>query len=104
MGRGGPRPRGQRSAFCAGMERLSNRAAKPMLYSPRCGDPGQRRRLMDDLCYLSATEARRMFRARTLSPVELMRAVIAQAGKVEPSINAFAETHYETALKQAHAS
>ena len=47
---------------------------------------------MDDLCYLSATEALRMFRSRQLSPVELMEAVIARAGEVEPSINAFADT------------
>ncbi len=59
---------------------------------------------MDDLCYLSATEARRLFRSRKLSPVELMQALIAQAGKVEPNINAFAETHFDTALDEARAS
>ena len=32
-----------------------------------------------DLCYVPATEALRMFRARDLSPVELMEAVIARA-------------------------
>ena len=46
---------------------------------------------MDELCYLSATEARRLFKSKKLSPVELLQAVIDQAGKVEPSINAFAE-------------
>ena len=59
---------------------------------------------MEDLCYLSATEARRQFKARKLSPVELMKAVIDQAQRVEPSINAFAETHYEAALDQARAA
>jgi aspartyl-tRNA(Asn)/glutamyl-tRNA(Gln) amidotransferase subunit A len=56
---------------------------------------------MNDLHYVSATEARRMFRAHELSPVELLQSLIDQAGKVEPSINAFAETHYDTALAEA---
>ena len=56
---------------------------------------------MSDLHYLSATQALRMFRARTLSPVELVQAVIDRAAKVEPAINAFAETLYEQALAQA---
>jgi aspartyl-tRNA(Asn)/glutamyl-tRNA(Gln) amidotransferase subunit A len=59
---------------------------------------------MDDLHYVSATEARRMFRAHQLSPVELLQALIDQASKVEPSINAFAETHYDSALEGARAA
>jgi hypothetical protein len=31
-----------------------------------------------ELCYLSATEAISAFRAKTLSPVELMKAVVAR--------------------------
>jgi Asp-tRNA(Asn)/Glu-tRNA(Gln) amidotransferase A subunit family amidase len=54
-----------------------------------------------DLCYLSAADALRLFRARELSPVELMQAVIDRAEAVEPTINAFAETHYEVALTRA---
>lgn len=57
--------------------------------------------MMSELHYLSATEARRLFRARELSPVELVQAVIDRAEKVEPTINAFAETRYEQALAQA---
>jgi aspartyl-tRNA(Asn)/glutamyl-tRNA(Gln) amidotransferase subunit A len=57
-----------------------------------------------DLCYLSATDALRMFRARELSPVELAAAVIARAEAVEPAVNAFAETFYEQALDQARAA
>ena len=34
---------------------------------------------MDDLHYLSATDALRLFRTKELSPVELMEAVIARA-------------------------
>jgi Asp-tRNA(Asn)/Glu-tRNA(Gln) amidotransferase A subunit family amidase len=55
----------------------------------------------DDLCYLPATDALRLFRARELSPVELTRAVIERAETVEPVVNAFAATRYEQALAQA---
>ena len=41
----------------------------------------------NELCYLSAVEALARFKARKLSPVELMRAVIARAEAVEPTIN-----------------
>src|SRR5262249_25467606 len=58
---------------------------------------------MDDLHYLSALDALRMFRSRELSPVELMQAVLDRADKVEPTINAFAETFPEQALEQARA-
>lgn len=54
-----------------------------------------------DLCYMSATEALRRFRERTLSPVELMNAVIARAEATQPSINAFTYTHYDEALSLA---
>jgi len=54
-----------------------------------------------DLPYLSATDARRLFETRELSPVELMRAVIEQAEKTEPAINAFTERIFEEALEQA---
>jgi len=57
-----------------------------------------------ELCYLSASEALGRFKARQLSPVELMRAVIARAEKVEPKINAFPIKHYERALDQAKAA
>lgn len=54
-----------------------------------------------DLCYLSATEALARFRDRSLSPVELMSALIARAEAVEPQIHAFAHTHYARALDAA---
>lgn len=54
-----------------------------------------------DLPYLSATEARKLFEARELSPAELMRAVIEQAEKTEPVVNAFTERIFEEALQQA---
>src|SRR5215471_15302582 len=45
-----------------------------------------------------------MFRAKELSPVELVSAVIARAEAVEPTINAFAQTFYEEALQAAKAA
>jgi Asp-tRNA(Asn)/Glu-tRNA(Gln) amidotransferase A subunit family amidase len=59
---------------------------------------------MTDLHYLSATEALQAFRTRELSPVELVTAVIDRAEAVEPVINAFAETFFDQALKQARAA
>ena len=58
----------------------------------------------DDLCYLSATEAIERFRAKTLSPVELMSAVIARSEAVNPKVNAYTYTFYERALEQARAA
>jgi aspartyl-tRNA(Asn)/glutamyl-tRNA(Gln) amidotransferase subunit A len=57
-----------------------------------------------DLPYLTATEALARFRARELSPVELMTAVIERAEAVEPFINAFAATRYDEALEAARAA
>ncbi len=58
----------------------------------------------DALHYMSATAALARFKARTLSPVELMHAVIARAEKVEPKINAFPMKFYDRALDQAKAA
>ena len=54
-----------------------------------------------DLCYLSAGEALARFRAKTLSSVELMQAVVARAEAVNPKLNAFTYTFFERALEQA---
>lgn len=51
---------------------------------------------MDDLCYLSATGALRLFREKRLSPVELMEAVIDRAEVVEPVVNALTGCGRET--------
>jgi aspartyl-tRNA(Asn)/glutamyl-tRNA(Gln) amidotransferase subunit A len=55
----------------------------------------------EDLVHLGATEALRLFARRELSPVELMRAVVERAEKVEPGINAFTERLFDEALEQA---
>ena len=57
--------------------------------------------MSEDLCYLSACEAIEQFRARALSPVELLRALIERAEKVDPLINAFTYDRFEVALQQA---
>ncbi|MFI8419242.1 amidase [Streptomyces sp. NPDC085479] len=68
-------------------------------YEP-CADPADPADPAD-LAYLSATEARRLFEARELSPVELMRAVIDRAERTEPVVNAFTERLFDEALAQA---
>jgi len=57
-----------------------------------------------DLAYLPATEALRRFRERSLSPVELMEAVIARAEAVEPTVNALCATFFERATAEARAA
>jgi aspartyl-tRNA(Asn)/glutamyl-tRNA(Gln) amidotransferase subunit A len=56
---------------------------------------------MNDLVYLSATKALRLFRARELSPVELMSAVIEHSVEVEPKINAFSAQFFDEALEKS---
>ncbi|HWT93875.1 MAG TPA: amidase [Solirubrobacteraceae bacterium] len=59
---------------------------------------------MTDLHFLSATEALARFRARELSPVELLDAVIARAEEVEPVVNALCHTRFEEARAEARES
>lgn len=54
-----------------------------------------------DIAFLTAHEAFERFHARTVSPVELMQAVIDQAEIWEPSINAFTYRYYEDAMRNA---
>ncbi len=55
----------------------------------------------NDLCYMSAARAVELFKARKLSPVELMDAVIARTESVEPKINAFTYTFFDRAMEAA---
>ena len=48
-----------------------------------------------ELHYLSATEALARFRDRSLSPVELLDAVIARAEAVEPTVNALCHERFD---------
>jgi Asp-tRNA(Asn)/Glu-tRNA(Gln) amidotransferase A subunit family amidase len=54
-----------------------------------------------DLCHLTATEALERFRTRSLSPVELMEAVITRAEAVNPRLNAITYDFYDRAREQA---
>ena len=54
-----------------------------------------------DLCYISAGEALARFKARSLSPVELLEALIAREEAVGEKINCFADRYYDEALKKA---
>jgi Asp-tRNA(Asn)/Glu-tRNA(Gln) amidotransferase A subunit family amidase len=57
--------------------------------------------MSDDLHYLPATEALARFRDRSLSPVELLDAVIARAEAVEPTVNALCHERFEEARAEA---
>jgi Asp-tRNA(Asn)/Glu-tRNA(Gln) amidotransferase A subunit family amidase len=56
---------------------------------------------MTELHYLSATDALRAFRARELSPVELLDAVLARAEAVEERVNALCHLFADDARAQA---
>jgi Asp-tRNA(Asn)/Glu-tRNA(Gln) amidotransferase A subunit family amidase len=58
----------------------------------------------DALHTLSATEARERFLERSLSPVELLDAVIARAEAVEPTVNALVHERFEAAREEAKAA
>jgi Asp-tRNA(Asn)/Glu-tRNA(Gln) amidotransferase A subunit family amidase len=54
-----------------------------------------------ELCYMPATEALKRFRARTLSPVDIVTAQIARAEATEPKINAYADRYFDEVLDRA---
>ena len=57
-----------------------------------------------DLHYISATEALKRFKDRSLSPVELIKAIIERAEKINPKINAHNFIFYEKAIEAARVS
>jgi Asp-tRNA(Asn)/Glu-tRNA(Gln) amidotransferase A subunit family amidase len=54
-----------------------------------------------DLCYVSAAQLQRLYRARTLSPLEAMQAVLARIDAVNPRVNAYVTVARESALAAA---
>ena len=54
-----------------------------------------------ELCYLTASEALGRFKARTLSPVELLDAQIARAQAINPKVNAITYDFFDRAREQA---
>src|SRR5690606_19514438 len=53
------------------------------------------------LCYLPAHEALSRLRARSLSPVVLLGAVIGRAGAVQGKVNSLTFTHFDRAIDEA---
>jgi amidase len=55
----------------------------------------------DDVCFLPATELARRYRARKISPLEVMQAVLARIDAVNPTVNAYVTVARESALAGA---
>lgn len=58
----------------------------------------------ENLCFMTAAEALEAFRAKKLSPVELMNSVIARCEDVNPKLNALTTTFFDRARQQARAA
>jgi len=54
-----------------------------------------------DLCYLTATEVINRFKDRTLSPVELMKALISRVEDINPTLNAITYRFFDRAIEEA---
>jgi amidase len=59
---------------------------------------------MRDLCFASASELVRLYRARKASPLEAMQAILAQVDRVNPRVNAIVTLVRESALAEARAA
>lgn len=57
-----------------------------------------------DITYLTATQASAAFADKQLSPVDLMEACIAKAEAVQPVLNCFTQTYFDTAMEAAKES
>jgi amidase len=57
-----------------------------------------------DLCFTSATELGRLYRARKVSPQDVMQAVLAQIERVNPALNAYVTVARESALRAARSA
>jgi amidase len=59
---------------------------------------------MRELCFASATELVRLYRARKASPLEAMQAILAQVDRVNPQVNAIVTLARDSALAEARAA
>lgn len=59
---------------------------------------------MRDLCFASASELVRLYRARNASPLEALQAILAQVDRVNPRVNAIVTVVRESALAEARAA
>ncbi|MBI4609114.1 MAG: amidase [Candidatus Rokubacteria bacterium] len=55
----------------------------------------------DELCYMSATELAEAIRTRTLSPLDVTKAILARIEQVNPKVNAYCTVVAEAALAEA---
>lgn len=55
----------------------------------------------NELIYLSADELLKLYKAKKVSPVEVLKAQIQQIEKVESKVNAVTYTHFKSAMKEA---
>ena len=55
----------------------------------------------DDICFFPATELARLYRARKVSPLEVMRAVLARIDAVNPAVSAYVTVARDSALDAA---
>ncbi|MBT6206246.1 MAG: amidase [Rhodospirillaceae bacterium] len=58
----------------------------------------------NDLTYISATQAQRRFRDRSLSPVELLDALIARYDSIAESVNPFGDCYFDEARERARSA
>ena len=58
----------------------------------------------DDLCWMPAAEMAAAIRKKKLSPVDVMRAVLARIERVNPMLNAFVTLTADQAIKDARAA
>src|SRR4030095_2574967 len=54
-----------------------------------------------DLCFTPAVELSKLYRARKVSPLEVMQAVLARIDTVNPAVNAIVTLTREAALREA---
>ena len=57
-----------------------------------------------EICYLSANEAIKKFKNKSISPVELLQEIIKRIESINHKINAFNQLYFEKALKEAKKS
>jgi aspartyl-tRNA(Asn)/glutamyl-tRNA(Gln) amidotransferase subunit A len=55
----------------------------------------------ESFCYTSATELARMIRSKQLSPVEIVNTYIRRIEAVNPKVNAFCNTTFDSAIQEA---
>jgi len=60
--------------------------------------------LSEDICFLAATELRGRIVRKQVSPVEIIRAVLARAERLQPELNCFITLCAEDAMMQARAA